>query len=169
MVVQQILILSHGQASVERGFSINKEIEVENLLEESLVAQRIIYDHIVSKGGIVNVTISKELMLSVSAARQKYMTYLDDMRKQKLQMEQKKRKLTILDEIEDLKKKRKRLEKDIDILMKSADEMADKAENTGRVAWITKSNSLRRTAKNKQEELKSLRSVIDEKTNSLRD
>ena len=27
-----LLLLSHGQASVEWGFSVNKEIEVENLL-----------------------------------------------------------------------------------------------------------------------------------------
>ena len=34
-----LLLLSHGQASVERGFSVNKETEVENLLEHSLVVQ----------------------------------------------------------------------------------------------------------------------------------
>ena len=29
--VKRILILSHGQATVERGFSVNKEVEVESL------------------------------------------------------------------------------------------------------------------------------------------
>lgn len=38
------LVLSHGQASVERGFSINKELIVENPKELSLVAQRLIVD-----------------------------------------------------------------------------------------------------------------------------
>lgn len=37
-VVETLLMLSHGQASVERGFSVNKEIEIENLSEHSLVA-----------------------------------------------------------------------------------------------------------------------------------
>jgi len=41
-IVKIFLVLSHGQASVEWGFSVNKEIEVENLHEHSLVAQRII-------------------------------------------------------------------------------------------------------------------------------
>ena len=30
-VVKMCLVLSHGQATVERGFSVNKEVEVENL------------------------------------------------------------------------------------------------------------------------------------------
>ncbi|KAK0143227.1 hypothetical protein N1851_018653 [Merluccius polli] len=37
-VVKVVLVLSHGQASVERGFSINKELIVENQKELSLVA-----------------------------------------------------------------------------------------------------------------------------------
>ena len=39
-----IMVLSHGQATVERGFSINKEVEVENLKQENIVAQRIVCD-----------------------------------------------------------------------------------------------------------------------------
>ena len=33
-----ILVLSHGNADMERGFSVNREVTVENLEEESLVA-----------------------------------------------------------------------------------------------------------------------------------
>ena len=35
-VVELLLLMSHGQATVERGFSINKEVVVENLSERSL-------------------------------------------------------------------------------------------------------------------------------------
>ena len=35
----------HVQASVERGFSANKSLLVENLQKESLVSQRIVYDY----------------------------------------------------------------------------------------------------------------------------
>jgi len=37
-VVQKLLVLSYGQAMVERGFSINKEVVVENQTLQSLVA-----------------------------------------------------------------------------------------------------------------------------------
>lgn len=38
--MQKICVLFHGNAAVERSFSINKDCLVENLLERSLVAQR---------------------------------------------------------------------------------------------------------------------------------
>lgn len=37
-VVKQLSLLSHGQASVERGFSVNKKLACENLGKKSLVA-----------------------------------------------------------------------------------------------------------------------------------
>ena len=40
--IVKTLILSHGQAQVERGFSINNELLVENLNNESLNAQQIV-------------------------------------------------------------------------------------------------------------------------------
>lgn len=66
--IRLVLILSHGQASVERVFSINKERIVENLKEHSLIAQRIIHDHLRFIGGLQNVGYTKELFLSASAA-----------------------------------------------------------------------------------------------------
>ena len=45
-VVKKLLIISHGQATVERGFSINSELIVENMAEKSVVAQRQVYDGI---------------------------------------------------------------------------------------------------------------------------
>ena len=65
-----LLLLSHGQASVERGFSVNRQIEVENMKDETYVARRHICDHVRAVGGIENVIVDKSLLLSVSAARQ---------------------------------------------------------------------------------------------------
>lgn len=59
-VVKLLLLMSHGQATVERGFSVNKEVAVENLKERSFIPQRIIRDHIESVGGLPNVQISKK-------------------------------------------------------------------------------------------------------------
>ena len=41
-----IFCLSHGQAQIERGFKANKEFEVENLSESSLMSLRGIHVHI---------------------------------------------------------------------------------------------------------------------------
>ena len=57
-IVKMLLVLSHGQATVERGFSVNKQMEVENLAEESLVAKRIISDYVSYVEGIASVDVS---------------------------------------------------------------------------------------------------------------
>ncbi|XP_028296859.1 uncharacterized protein LOC114458643 [Gouania willdenowi] len=42
---KKLLILSHGQATVERGFSINKEVESDNLKEDTVVTRRLVCDY----------------------------------------------------------------------------------------------------------------------------
>jgi hypothetical protein len=77
-VIKIVLILSHGNASVESGFSINKQILVTNLLEKSLVASRLVYDSINANGGEGAVEITKELINNVKMARSRYHQSLDE-------------------------------------------------------------------------------------------
>ena len=67
-VVKKIIILSHGQASVERGFSINSQLLVEHLKEESVLAQRIAFDSISLSGDICSVPITNSMLSSAQAA-----------------------------------------------------------------------------------------------------
>ena len=70
-VIKQLLLLSHGQATVERGFFVNKEIEVENMAGSTSAAKRMVCDHIQSVGGIKNIDVSnKKLLLYCASARQ---------------------------------------------------------------------------------------------------
>jgi len=62
-----------------------------------------------------------------------------------------------------LKNKKRCLEKDVDAVTLSADEFADKAEKTHQLTWISKSNSLRRAAKEKTGQLKAVDELLDEK------
>ena len=81
--VKMFLIVSHGQAKVEHRFSVNKEVEVENLRHQSLVAQRIICDFVKQTGRILNVPITNQLLVNDAWARQKYETYLESERQEK--------------------------------------------------------------------------------------
>ena len=67
-----LLLLSHGQASVEQGFFVNKEITTLNLMEHNLVARRVIKDHVQSVGGLKQLLISKKLLKSAQNARHQY-------------------------------------------------------------------------------------------------
>jgi len=144
------LLLSHGQASVERGFSVNKQIESDNLAEDTFVAKRIICDHVTSVGGLQSIDASdKHLLLVASSARQKYLSYMEDEKKKK-ECNGRGQKCKLLnDEIDELQKKKRCLQTDIDSVTASADEYAEKAEQTRQVSWITESNSFRRSATEK--------------------
>ena len=61
-VVKLVCIPSHGNTTVESGFSINSDVLVENLLEKAAVAQRQIYDGIRHIGGILKVDITKSVV-----------------------------------------------------------------------------------------------------------
>ena len=74
-----LLTLSHGQASVERGFSVNKKVLVPNLKEVSLVAQCFIHDTISTWDiQLSDFTITEELLQSCNHANSRYKMYLLD-------------------------------------------------------------------------------------------
>ena len=81
--MQKVFILSHGNAGDERGFSINKEYLVPNLIEESLVAQRIVYDNVHDQGGVLKTVTDKKMILAVRNSRQKYEKALEEKRNKK--------------------------------------------------------------------------------------
>lgn len=130
-VVKLLLLMSHGQATVGRGFSVNKEVAVENLKERSFIAQRIIRDHIESVGGLPNVQISKKkLLMSSAGAQQKYLSHLEEQRRMKVSQEKILKRKSTMQEIDLLKKKKRQFETDVKALLKSADEFADRAEDS---------------------------------------
>ena len=76
-VIRLILTLSHGQASVERGFSINNAILEINMLPETVASKWIVRDHMIAKGLQPHtIKIDKPIMLAVKGARQKYTLYI---------------------------------------------------------------------------------------------
>ena len=103
-VVADLLILSRGQASVERGFPVNKQLEVENLQEWSFISQRLAQDHVLSVGGVHAVSISKPLLLSAAGARQKYSLYLDEQKRKKTSEGVKLKRKELVNELDECKK-----------------------------------------------------------------
>lgn len=80
--VKIIFTFFHGNSSLERGFSINKDCLIENLQEDSLIAQRLIYDKL-RNVDIENFEISKSLIQSVKNARSRYEERLKKLKKDK--------------------------------------------------------------------------------------
>ena len=94
-VCELALLLSHGQASVERGFSVNKELVVENQSEQT-AAKRMIKDHIIHVNGVTNVEITYSMVLAARSARAKYANYLAQQKEeQEVEKRNKKEKKTL--------------------------------------------------------------------------
>lgn len=68
LFVNIILCLSHGNSSVEHGFSVNKECLVENTKEESLIAHRLVYYEVSAKGGVAKLDITYKMVDMVHGA-----------------------------------------------------------------------------------------------------
>ena len=65
-VLKIVLTLSFGQAEVECGFSLNKEVTVEKLLEGNLVARRLLCQF-VNKKKVSGIVVNKEMLMSCKA------------------------------------------------------------------------------------------------------
>ena len=71
-VTKMVMWLSHGQASIERGFSINKVCAQDNQPLKGLIARRVVLDYVRSVGGVLEVKLAKELKLSCKSAKSSY-------------------------------------------------------------------------------------------------
>ena len=72
------LTLSHGQAAVERGFSINNSLSIVNISEKSLLCKKLVKDHLLSNQQEAHtVPITNQLIRSAATARQKYKESLE--------------------------------------------------------------------------------------------
>ena len=74
-----------------------------------------------------------------------------------------------MEELEELRAKRKRTQASADAMFKSADQYADEAEKTDQMTLIAKSNAMRRAAKEKTAELKALDESMSAKEQALKD
>ena len=155
-VMKQLLLLSHGQATVEKGFSINKEVERPNIEAEAMEAERLICDTYHKNG---NLPITEKLLKSVSSARKRYRDHLD-MKKAEKQREAaaQKRKASSA-ELDMLCEKKQCISVMCENISQECDRLAFESEGKNPMKMaelITKSNALRKRLDEKKKELKDL-------------
>ena len=81
-VVKMVLLLSHGQATVEWGFSVNRQVDDDNLHADTFCCRRLICDTVAYYGGIYSInTSNKALLLTCSSAWHKYQLDLEQKKK----------------------------------------------------------------------------------------
>lgn len=111
--LKKIFILSHGNAFVERGFSINKECIVENQSERSLVAQRQVYGGVHAAGGLDKLNLSIKMIQRARNARELYGEALEQKKLDKINQEKGEiEKMRVRDKLKELSAKRRKLIQD---------------------------------------------------------
>ena len=64
-------------------FLLTKKSATSDLMEHNLIVRRVIKDHVQSVGGLKQLLISKELLLSAQNARHQYHAHLESRKAQK--------------------------------------------------------------------------------------
>ena len=80
-VLEAVFVLHNGQASVERGFSLNKELISTNMGEMTMRSRRMIKDHLYANSlKPSTVELSSALLKFVKSSRAQYLAYLEQQR-----------------------------------------------------------------------------------------
>ena len=128
-VIKILLILSHGQAQVERGFSSNKSLIDDNMSTDTIIALRSVHDHLKFHNLKAHeVEMTKVLLESCRQARKRY---FDDQRSkalsaEKLEKEEAKKKVN--EEIDAVNTEIRQAVSLIENLKQSADQIGFRAE-----------------------------------------
>ena len=113
IIMQLILTLPHGQATVERGFSVNKEVLAPNLQETSLVAMRLVHSSMqATKCKVADFVVNDALLSSCAHARNRYQMYLVERKAEQERTEKGQKRKALVEELTSAKKGQRGSRKD---------------------------------------------------------
>jgi len=161
-VFKLVFTLSRGQASVERGFSINKELLTDNLEEVSLISQRMVYDYINESGkSITEIPKCNELLKSCKLSRSRYFDALE-LKKQQNDGESRRKKTKNENgrDSRSEREKKRAIEAGIRSMENDVEAFSIAAEEKNDISLLTKANSFSITIRSKRETLASLDNVL---------
>ena len=163
-ILKLVLVLSHGQANVERCFSVNNNVLKFNMSENSIVSRKLIIDHMKCHNlSPQSFSITNDLLKSVCSSQQCYEQYLREMQQCKRQNE-KTDQLKIIDkEISELKgaiSDNKRISENLNAQFLQLTDEAEKQKDLKTKELLCKGNSLRRKSCEKLEENKQLEEAL---------
>ena len=145
---------------MEKGFSINRQMMVENMKEASFIAQRSIHDHLLNIGGMDALVINRALLASAANGHKRYVAHLEEEKRKVAESARGTKRRAMQEEINEVQKKVKVIQATVESMKGDADKLADKAESTGSLVFLMKSNASRRSAKEKEAELVQLTDTV---------
>ena len=162
LAIQIVLTLSHGQADVERGFSLNNAVLESNMKHNSVVSKRLIQDHLVSNNLKPHtMEINSKLRSSCRQARQWYHTHLEELKKENEQVSSDKAREIISMEIEELQGKISALDKSSKLLdQKFVSFVRNSKEFSNMLETISEANALKRKSEEQIDDMRKLQETL---------
>ena len=164
-ICKLIFCISHGQASVERGFSVNRYVSQHNMNEDTFVARRMIIDHLYSlnvKPAFFDIT--PDLVLAVDKARKNYDAYLKQVQGNKKAKDIEPAARSLEQNIKEKEKERIVMKRSADELQLKFDKVFEKAVEKSDMDLVAKSASLKRQI----DEIKGNIDKVDESLKELK-
>ena len=97
-ILELVFVLSHGQADIERGFSLNKNHLKQNMEALTITSRCKIQDYILcNKIKLNTYTIPSKMLESVQLLRKKYEVYLQE-NKSKIKQDEKHKQIALIEE-----------------------------------------------------------------------
>ena len=142
-VITDMLILSHGQSCVERGFSLNKDVLGVNMDGDTLIAYRRALDGVKSEACPFEEPVTKTMLDECRHAHLRYTSNLEKKKGQAAATEKEVEKKKITDALQESRIKVSKLKKISEQLVAEADQLAADAEKKHKMDLLVKSNALR--------------------------
>ena len=168
-VMKLVFVLSHGQADIERGFSVNKDILSCNMGEDTVTAYRFIFDGVQALGcNIHDIVVTKKMLESCRMARNRYKIFLDQQKEQKKTSEKEQHAQKLKEEVASCRKKQQSLETESAQLLDKADLLCDEAETKHRWNLLMEANALRVKGKQKRKAAEDAKLLTEEAVKKLK-
>lgn len=162
-IVSLVLTLSHGQASVERGFSQNNSVLQVNQSADTIISKRIIKDHMLANDlKPFTIEINSSLIKAFRSARMKYEEFLKSKKEMKSANEVETKAHQISSDIEKLKVQCKTLERTVEMLNTEFVDCIKHAEEKNDMSLVKKGNALKRKSEESKSELEILSKQIED-------
>ena len=156
-VIKPLLLLSHGTANVESGFSINKDLIDDNQSLDTLVALRLCKDGLRQCGGLQKFEVNKSVLAAIRGARTRY----ENDHKSRAVVEKEGQKRKQEEEVAVISAKVKRLSDESAHLLDLADKAALECERKSCLKKMAESNALRMASKAKKSEAEEAKRELD--------
>ena len=161
MILQLVLTLSHGQATINRGFRANKTILKENKDRESMICHCYIKDYMNANNLIPHeVKITDPMISSVKSARKEYEQHLEDLQVSKEDESLIKQKAILEHELKEVAVKKDQVERTFKILDEESIANVENVEKENYMTYVSKASGLKRKSNEKKSEFKKLEEVI---------